>query len=164
MPHAADEQLKMNAAVITVSSSRTAKTDESGRIIREILVQQGIRISYARVIPDDIEAIRTTLKDALEGADLLIFCGGTGLTKDDCTVEAVAPLLEKTIDGFGELFRWMSYQEIGTAAMLSRAVAGTLAGRAIFCIPGSPHAARLAIERLIAPEAGHILAHARRTA
>ncbi|MDH7593281.1 MAG: MogA/MoaB family molybdenum cofactor biosynthesis protein [Methanomicrobiales archaeon] len=154
--------MKINAAVITVSSSRTPKTDESGRAIREILTQKGISISFTRVIRDDIEEICTTLKSAMEDADLLIFCGGTGLTKDDCTTEAISPLLEKTIDGFGELFRWMSYQEIGTAAMLSRAIAGTLAGRVIFCIPGSPGAAKLATERLIAPEAGHILAHVRR--
>ena len=98
----------------------------------------------------------------MKSANCIVFNGGTGLTDDDCTIEAVLPLLEKRIDGFGELFRMKSLQEIGTASMLSRAVAGVIRGKAIFCIPGSTPAVTLATKELILPEIAHILSHANR--
>jgi molybdenum cofactor biosynthesis protein B len=101
------------------------------------------------------------LREMLNEADAAIVCGGTGLTASDVTIEAVTPMLEKIIPGFGELFRRMSYDEIGTASVLSRAVAGVVNGKAIFCIPGSPNAAKLAVSKIIAPELGHIISHAR---
>jgi molybdenum cofactor biosynthesis protein B len=149
-------------AVITVSTTRTPETDVSGGIIRELLEKSGMEVSYYVVIPDQMEHIQEALQTALSLSDGVIFCGGTGLTHDDCTIEAVQPHIQKQIDGFGELFRWMSYQEIGTSAILSRALAGIIDTRAVFCIPGSPAAARLAVSALIIPEIIHILAHARK--
>jgi len=96
----------------------------------------------------------------MKKANCVIVNGGTGLTHDDCTIEAVAPLLEKKIDGFGEIFRYKSSVQIGTASMLSRAVAGIIYGKAIFCIPGSTPAVTLAMEELILPEIAHIISHA----
>ena len=112
------------------------------------------------MVPDQIEAIRFELYQALKTCNCVIIDGGTGLTHDDCTIEAVTPLLEKKIDGFGELFRMKSYEEIGTSTMLSRAIAGTIHGRAVFCIPGSTPAVTLATKTLIVPEIPHILSHA----
>ena len=112
------------------------------------------------MIPDQIEAIRLELYEALKTCNCIIIDGGTGLTHDDCTIEAVTPLLEKKIDGFGELFRMKSYDEIGTSTMLSRAIAGTIRGRVVFCIPGSTPAVTLATKTLIVPEIAHILSHA----
>jgi molybdenum cofactor biosynthesis protein B len=153
---------KIFAAVITVSTTRTIETDVSGKIICELLTQAGIEISQYTIVLDQIMDIREALHNALSKSNCLIFCGGTGLTRDDCTIEAVQPFIQKQIDGFGELFRWMSYQEIGTAAILSRALAGIINNRAVFCIPGSPDAARLAVSGLIIPEITHIISHAQK--
>jgi molybdenum cofactor biosynthesis protein B len=150
----------ISAAVITVSSSRTRETDTSGETIKTLLEDAGIGITYYSIVPDRIEAIRSELIHALERASCVVLNGGTGLTHDDCTIEAVTPLLEKQIDGFGELFRMMSFSEISSAAMLSRTVAGISGGKAIFCIPGSTGAAKLATSALIIPEIRHILTHA----
>jgi molybdenum cofactor biosynthesis protein B len=147
-------------AVITVSSSRTRETDTSGETIKALLEDAGIRITYYTIVPDRIEAIRSEVIRALERASCIILNGGTGLTHDDCTIEAVIPLLDKQIDGFGELFRMMSFSEISSAAMLSRTLAGISGGKAIFCIPGSTGAAKLATSALIIPEIHHILTHA----
>jgi len=147
-------------AVITVSSSRTRETDTSGETIKTLLEDGGIRITYYTIVPDRIDAIRSEVIRALERASCVILNGGTGLTHDDCTIEAVTPLLDKQIDGFGELFRMMSFSEISSAAMLSRALAGISGGKAIFCIPGSTGAAKLATSALIIPEIHHILTHA----
>jgi molybdenum cofactor biosynthesis protein B len=92
--------------------------------------------------------------------DAAIFCGGTGITHSDVTIETVTPFMEKTLPGFGEIFRQLSYHEIGSAAVMSRAIAGISEGKSIFCIPGSPNAVRLCLEKLILPEAGHISKHA----
>lgn len=150
------------AAIITVSTSRTAEQDKSGPAIRIILDAAGIETVYYAVVPDDIGRIRTAFFAALSQANCIIINGGTGLTQDDRTIEAIEPLLEKRMDGFGELFRWKSFGEIGAAAMLSRALGGTFGGRAIFCIPGSPKAVQLAVRDLIVPEIAHILSHAGR--
>ena len=150
----------ISGAVITVSSSRTRETDTSGETIKTLLEDAGIKITYYSIVPDRIEAIRSELIHALERASCVVLNGGTGLTHDDCTIEAVAPLLDKQIDGFGELFRMMSFSEISSAAMLSRTIAGISGGKAIFCIPGSTGAAKLATTALIIPEIRHILTHA----
>ncbi len=152
--------VEIRAAVITVSSTRTEATDTSGQLIRDRFEAAGHRIAYSAIVPDTVPAIRTALVRALEGANCIVLSGGTGLTHDDCTIEAVAPFYNRTIDGFGELFRARSLAEIGTAAMLSRASAGLVDRSVVFCIPGSSGAARLAVEDLILPEIGHILTHA----
>jgi molybdenum cofactor biosynthesis protein B len=155
-------RLKIRAAVITVSTTRTPDTDASGKIIQELLAEANIEICYYAVVPDRIQDVQEALRNALRQYNCIIFCGGTGLTQDDVTIEAVQPCIQKQIDGFGELFRWMSYQEIGTSAILSRALAGIIDANAVFCIPGSPEAARLAVTSLIIPEIAHILSHAQK--
>jgi molybdenum cofactor biosynthesis protein B len=153
-------ELEINCAVITVSTTRTKETDTSGKTIQEILAGADLAVRHYAVIPDDIGAIRFEVLLALKTCNCIIVNGGTGLTHDDCTIEAIAPLLEKKIDGFGELFRLKSFEEIGTSTMLSRAIAGTVKGKAIFCIPGSTPAVTLATKNLIVPEIQHILSHA----
>jgi len=148
------------ASIITVSSTRTRENDTSGNTIREILKTAGIEVQHYAIIPDNVELIRAEIYSAMKNSNCVILNGGTGLTHDDCTIEAVAPLLDKKIDGFGELFRMKSYQEIGTSSMLSRALAGTCHGKAIFCLPGSTPAVTLATKELIIPEIAHILSHA----
>jgi molybdenum cofactor biosynthesis protein B len=137
--------------------------DESGDLIEEMLKQHGHRVVFRRVIPDDVSLIEKNLKESLklQEVDALIFCGGTGIGPTDVTVETVKPILSKELHGFGEIFRWLSYQTIGSAAVITRAIAGVTKGKAIFCIPGSPQAARLCLEKLILPEVGHIVLHAR---
>ena len=162
MSHAHSRSLEINAAIITVSSTRTQKDDTSGRAIEEILQENKISITYYTIVPDRIENIREAWFVAMKKANCIIFNGGTGLTHDDCTIEAISPLLEKKIDGFGEIFRLKSIQQIGTAAMLSRAVAGICNGKAVFCIPGSTPAVTLAMKELIVPEIAHIISHANR--
>jgi molybdenum cofactor biosynthesis protein B len=146
--------------IITVSSSRKPETDTSGLAIAEIVKDAGYPVGHYAIVPDRIEAIRSEIEKAATHANCIIINGGTGLTQDDCTIEAVMPLLEKVIDGFGELFRLKSFEEIGTSSMLSRAVAGIYRQQAIFCIPGSTSAVRLATSQLIVPEIVHILSHA----
>lgn len=151
--------VEIRAAVITVSTTRTKDTDTSGRLIQDLLAGSGIPVISYEIVTDAIWAIRVALVSCLQDANCIIINGGTGLTHDDCTIEAVTPLLEKRIDGFGELFRQKSVEEIGTAAILSRALAGTCQGGVVFCIPGSNAAVRLATESLILPEVHHILTH-----
>jgi len=152
--------LTITMGIITVSSSRKPETDTSGLAIAEIVKDAGYPVGHYAIVPDRIEAIRSEIEKAATHANCIIINGGTGLTHDDCTIEAVMPLLEKVIDGFGELFRLKSFEEIGTSSMLSRAVAGIYRQHAIFCIPGSTAAARLATSQLIVPEIVHILSHA----
>ena len=152
--------IEIKAAVITVSTTRTPETDTSGMTITTILKDAGIPVQYYAIVPDRIEVIRAEIYRALKKANCVILNGGTGLTHDDCTIEAVLPLLEKKIDGFGELFRAKSFEEIGTSTMLSRTIAGVSDGKAIFSIPGSTPAVTLATKELIVPEIAHILSHA----
>jgi molybdenum cofactor biosynthesis protein B len=154
--------LPIRAAVYTVSTTRTLATDVSGKIIQDLLTEAGIEVCCYGIVLDRIEDIQEALQHALRQSNCIIFCGGTGLTHDDCTIEALRPCIQKQIDGFGELFRWMSFQEIGTSAILSRALAGIVDRAAVFSIPGSPAAVRLAVSRLIIPEIAHILSHAQR--
>jgi molybdenum cofactor biosynthesis protein B len=160
MTHAHTRSLEITAAVITVSTTRTPENDTSGKTIEEILRANNIPVTFYSIVPDQINNIRDAWFIAQKKANCIIFNGGTGLTYDDCTIEAISPLLEKRIDGFGEFFRMKSLQQIGTAAMLSRAVAGICQGKAVFCIPGSTPAVTLATTELIVPEITHILSHA----
>jgi molybdenum cofactor biosynthesis protein B len=159
-PVAAD----VSVLVVTASDSRTPETNEGGRLVRELCVGAGFTVADERLVPDDRDAIRHVVQDAVttKRADAVLITGGTGLASRDTTVEAVAGLLEKRIDGYGELFRMLSFAEIGPAAMLSRALAGTVGGVAVFLMPGSPAGVRLAMERLILPELAHVVGELRR--
>jgi len=168
--HKAEAQRQLNFAVIICSTSRyeeTSKTgrtdDASGDLIVKMLRENGHRVTMRRIIPDDKEQIQRVLMRVLKSrkVDAIIFSGGTGVSPKDVTIEAVKPMLEKEIPGFGEIFRFLSYKKIGSAAILTRALAGTCRGKAIFCLPGSPDSVSLALEKLIIPEAGHIIKHAR---
>lgn len=144
--------------VVTASDSRGEADDTSGAWLRAALAASGHVLAGYRIVPDEPELVRGALVAAAEaGAEAIIVNGGTGVSGRDRTYEAVAGILEKRIDGFGELFRMLSFQEIGSAAMLSRAVAGAWQGRAVFSIPGSTAAVRLAWEKLIGPELGHVV-------
>ena len=151
---------RLNFAVLTVSDSRDKSTDGSGRTILAMLAERGHGLVEYRIVPDEPELIRQAVGEWLARDDLqaVVVNGGTGVSPRDRTVEAVEPLLDMQLPGFGEIFRWLSYQEIGPAAMLSRALAGTASGRILFCLPGSTGACRLAMERLILPQAGHLWA------
>jgi molybdenum cofactor biosynthesis protein B len=155
-------------ATLTVSDTRSEGDDASGRAIRALISGAGHRVLDSTLVRDDVEEIRAAVRRllALPGVDVLVTTGGTGFSPRDVTLEAVGPLLERPVEGFGELFRMLSYSQVGAAAMLSRAAAG-LAGRdagtrALFLLPGSPKAVTLAMEALILPEAAHLLGQARR--
>jgi molybdopterin adenylyltransferase len=145
-------------AVITMSDTRTEDTDVSGAFIKTTLQDAGHTVPFYRVLQDDREKIKTTVQDCLIDPHIAVIItnGGTGIAARDTTFDVVSSLLDKQLDGFGELFRMLSYQEIGPAAMLSRAVAGIAKGKVVFAIPGSTNAVRLAMEKLILPQAGHV--------
>lgn len=160
MSHVHHKDVDVCCAVITVSTSRTEKTDLSGKIIRECFESASIPVVSQVLVADDAEDICRAVEEAVSSANCVVVTGGTGLTADDVTIEAVSPLFRKTMDGFGELFRRLSYDEVGTRVLLSRATAGLVGGAAVFCIPGSPNAAQVASEKIIVPEIKHILTHA----
>jgi len=149
-------------AVITVSDSRTLETDSGGALIAELLAANGHPVASREIVPDEPVAIQTALRAALArpGIGAVILTGGTGIAPRDVTPESVEPVLERLIPGFGELFRMLSFEEVGAAALLSRALAGLACGRIVFVLPGSRGAVRLALERLILPELGHLAVEA----
>jgi molybdopterin adenylyltransferase len=149
--------------VVTASDTRGEAEDESGAFLRAAAAEAGHVVAGYRLVKDEPAEIRAALDEAARaGAEAVVVNGGTGIAARDRTYEAVAGLLEKRLDGFGELFRMLSFPEIGSAAMLSRAVAGVWDGRVVFSVPGSRAAVRLAWERLIAPEVGHVLRELRK--
>jgi molybdopterin adenylyltransferase len=144
--------------VVTASDTRGEAEDESGAWLGEAAARAGHVVLGRRIVPDEPGAIRAALGEAAAaGAEAVVLNGGTGIAARDRTYEAVAGLLEKRLDGFGELFRMLSWQEIGSAAMMSRAVAGIWQGRVLFSVPGSTAAVRLAWEKLIGPELSHLV-------
>ncbi|MDP3878743.1 MAG: molybdenum cofactor biosynthesis protein B [Dehalococcoidales bacterium] len=149
----------VNCAVVTISDTRTEQDDESGELIKQRLLQNGHRLLAYAIVRDEADAIRGRIDEllGLEELQVIITSGGTGASHRDVTVETVSPLLEKKLDGFGELFRFLTYQEIGTASILSRAFAGVIRGKVIICLPGSTGAATLAMDRIILPEIGHLV-------
>jgi molybdenum cofactor biosynthesis protein B len=155
---AAAERGPVACAILTVSDTRTEETDTSGRAIRERLEAAGHQVVFYRIVKDEPDQIVGLLDRIVDetGAQAILINGGTGISKRDTTYDAVAPRLEKVLPGFGELFRMLSYQEIGAAAMLSRATAGTYRGRLVFSTPGSSNAVKLAMDRLIVPELEHL--------
>ncbi|MDW8058689.1 MAG: MogA/MoaB family molybdenum cofactor biosynthesis protein [Thermomicrobium sp.] len=154
----------MRCAVITVSDTRTAETDTSGALIRERLERAGHAVVGYAIVPDEREAVGQLVDEfaARPDCDAILLNGGTGIARRDVTYEAVAERLEKRLDGFGELFRWLSYREIGPAAMLSRAIAGVYGGKIVIAMPGSTAAVRLAMDELIVPELAHLVFEARK--
>lgn len=155
----------LHCAVLTVSDSRSAATDESGPLARRLLEAAGHHIVLHDLLPNDEARVRALVASWLERGDLhaIIITGGTGLGSKDRTVEAVTPLFEKEIPGFGELFRYLSFAEqIGTTAILSRAVAGSAKGAVVVSLPGSAKAVELAVSRILVPELRHLLREIRR--
>jgi molybdenum cofactor biosynthesis protein B len=145
-------------AVLTVSDSRTEATDESGRLIQRLFNEAGHRLVDYEAVKNEPWRIQAALRRFLQGpGQCLVVTGGTGAGRRDLTVETVTPLLEKVLPGFGELFRWLSYGEIGAAAALSRAVCGVSRGRVICCLPGSEAAVRLGLSKLLLPELHHLI-------
>lgn len=145
--------------MITCSDTRTPETDRSGTLIQELLSHQGHRVVAYRIVPDDPAEIRNVIDATVEHREVqaVIVNGGTGIARRDSTFEAIDGLLEKRLDGFGEIFRYLTYQDIGSPAIMSRATAGLFKDRIIFSTPGAEGAVRLAMERLILPELGHIV-------
>jgi len=168
--HKATAPKQLKFAVFVCSTSRYQQVqkgekiaDVSGEAIEALLRNAGHIVLFKKVISDEKVMIEEAVNSVLSSAelDVAIFCGGTGITPKDVTIETVSPFLEKTLSGFGEIFRRLSYDRVGSAAVLSRAVAGVAKGKALFCIPGSPDAVRVSVEMLILPEAPHIVRHAR---
>lgn len=154
----------VGCAVITVSDTRTQETDSSGRLMIELLKAAGHDVAHYAIVPDDPEQIREQLELCAsdEHIDAILFNGGTGIASRDTTFDVLAAALEKELPGFGELFRMLSWNEIGAAAMLSRATAGVFRGRVLFSTPGSSNAVRLAMEQLIVPELSHLVYEVRK--
>ena len=146
---------KLNISVITVSSSRTKENDESGKIIIEYIKNSQHNLKFYDIVKDDIYEIRKKFFEYIEESDVLIFNGGTGISKYDLTPDAISPFL-KILPGFGEIFRYLSYQEIGSSAIMSRATAGTYKDKIVFLLPGSPKACKMAMEKIIINELNHI--------
>jgi len=156
---------RLGFAALTISDSRSEADDASGDEIERLVDVAGHSLIERRIVADEIVAIRAAAGELLRRheVDVLVLSGGTGFSPRDLTLEAAAPLFDRRIEGFGELFRTLSFEEVGAAAMLSRAAAGIIGTRAVFVLPGSPKAVALAMERLILPEAGHLLGQARRS-
>ena len=168
--HKAEAPKKLRFGIFVCSTSRYNQlkkgekfTDESGDLMEKLIKNSGHTVSFRKLIPDDKALIEEGVRYALESSDVdaVVFCGGTGIAPSDVTIETVSPFLEKVLPGFGEIFRLLSYNEIGSAAVLSRAAAGVAKGKVFFCIPGSMDAVRICFEKLILPEAAHIVKHAR---
>jgi molybdopterin adenylyltransferase len=154
----------VNCAILIISDSRTEKTDESGKLLTEGLTSAGHKVASFALLKNDSEAIREKLGDLLHSPEVqvVVTSGGTGVSKMDVTIETVLPMLEKRLTGFGELFRYLTYQEIGTGSILSRATAGVARGKVIICLPGSLKAVKLALDKIILPEIGHLVREASR--
>jgi len=162
----ANGKKNLNIALIVVSISRyeefktqNSTSDKTIPLVKELIYnEEKISLTYTKIIPDSVDHIEDTLEEFLEktDVDVIIFSGGTGLSPKDITYETIKPKFEKIIPGFGELFRYLSYKEIGSAAMLSRAIGGKIRDKAVFLLPGSPNAVKMAMRDLILPELAHI--------
>ena len=153
---AAEERGPVAVGVITVSDSRTRETDTNGAWLQERIAAAGAVVSGYHVVRDEPDEIRAAVDDLVGGAQVVVVNGGTGVSKRDTTYDTLARLLEKTLPGFGELFRMLSWEQVGSAAMLSRATAGTYRGAVLVSVPGSPKAVALAWEKLLEPELAHL--------
>jgi molybdenum cofactor biosynthesis protein B len=157
--HKENAAISAAVAVITLSTSRTRERDKSGDVIQNLLEANGHTVPARIVLPDDRNALRRTVRESVrnEKVQAIITTGGTGLGPADVTIEAVKDMLDKELPGFNSLFMLLSYRQVQSACMLSRAMAGVIKGKIIFCLPGSPRACELAVEGLILPELGHML-------
>ena len=157
--HIAEAKDAVTCAVLTISDTRTEVDDKSGKIIQELLKNGGHSVGYYAVVKDEPDQIKRLINDIASKGEchVILTSGGTGIAARDTTYEAVTSLLEKRLDGFGEVFRFLSWEDIGSGAMLSRAVAGVYKDTMIFCMPGSSGAVRLAMEKLIVPELSHLV-------
>lgn len=162
--HKAQSPPSVGCWVLTVSDTRTEATDSGGRAVADLLQAAGHVVAGRSLVRDDPDQIRGAIERALAapGVQAIVTTGGTGISSRDSTYEVVSAMLQKRLDGFGELFRMLSYQEIGAAAMLSRACAGVVAGRIVVSLPGSEAAVRLGVEKLLIPELGHLVREASR--
>ena len=159
IPHPDTKAIALNCAIVTVSDTRTPETDKSGRLIQQLLTDAGhniLKYDIVRDEPKDIQKLLLELDRHLE-LKAIIFNGGTGIAPRDTTYDVVNNWLDKTLTGFGEIFRYLSYQEIGSRAIASRAVAGVKNQKLIFSLPGSSNAVRLAMNELILPELNHLV-------
>ena len=167
IPHSDSSARPIKCAIVTVSDTRTPETDRSGQLIQQLLVSSGHIVTAYSILRDEPELISAKLKLLCEppqgsrqhrqDVEALIFNGGTGIAPRDTTYDAISGLLQKTLPGFGEVFRWLSYQEIGSRAIASRAIAGVYQDKIIFSLPGSTKAVQLALEKLIIPELVHLV-------
>jgi molybdenum cofactor biosynthesis protein B len=158
-PHPDSAEMTVNCAVVTVSDTRNPETDKSGKLIQDLLLSAHHLIADYQIIKDEPEQIQAYIEiiSKTQNVDAIIFNGGTGIAPRDTTYDAIANLLEKTLPGFGEIFRFLSYQEIGSRAIASRAVAGIYQNKIIFSLPGSSNAVRLGMEKIILPEIVHLV-------
>lgn len=157
--HRAAGPSSLGIAIVTVSDTRGPAEDKSGALLRELFTKAGHHADEPKIVKDDAAEIRVAVQAAAgdDAVRAIVVNGGTGIAKRDVTIEAITPMLDKTLPGFGEIFRALSYEEIGAAAILSRAVAGSMGRRMVFVLPGSSNAVRLAAEKLILPELGHLV-------
>ncbi|RKP53877.1 molybdenum cofactor biosynthesis protein MoaB [Cohnella endophytica] len=163
--HKSEAPKSVSCGIITVSDTRTPETDKSGQLIRRLLEEQGHTVTEYAIVKDEYEQIKKLVRGAAAdpNVDVLLLNGGTGIAGRDTTYEAVRGELSKEMPGFGEIFRFLSFTEdIGSAAILSRAIAGTIEKTAVFSMPGSTGAVRLAMTRLIVPELGHVVRELRK--
>lgn len=158
-PHPDSVKIAINCAVITVSDTRSPETDRSGQLIKELLLDAGHCVSDYTILKDEPAQIQSQLQALGERpeVDAVLINGGTGIAPRDTTYDTLEKLLEKTLPGFGEVFRFLSYQEIGSRAIASRTVAGVYQGKLVFSIPGSTGAVKLAVQQLILPELIHLV-------
>lgn len=163
LPHPDSTGITVTCGVITVSDTRSPETDGSGQLIKQLLLDAGQVVGAYTIVKDEPAQIQTQMAALSQGLELdaLIFNGGTGIASRDTTYDAIAVLLEKTLPGFGELFRFLSYQEIGSRAIASRAIAGVYQGKLVFSLPGSTNAVKLAMQKLILPELVHLVSQLR---
>jgi molybdenum cofactor biosynthesis protein B len=157
--HKAKGKRSIKCFVVTVSDTRDETTDESGQLIKSMLTDEKHPLAGYRIVKDEPKEIEARLREALanERVEAVIVNGGTGISPRDGTYEVIVGLLEKRLDGFGEIFRYLSYQDIGSAAIMSRAVAGSAQGKVLISLPGSKGAVKLAMEKLILPELRHMV-------
>ncbi len=154
--HHRHDKTALRIGIVTLSDTRTADTDESGRLIRDLVERAGHRVVRYEIAPDTPGLIEHAIAAGIPHVDALILNGGTGIAPRDSTIEVARRMMDKELDGFGELFRMLSYNEIGPAAFLSRALAGVIRGKIVVALPGSPAACRLGLEKLLLPELGHM--------
>ena len=160
--HRRDSPQATSCGVITVSDSRDLDSDRGGTLICQMLEDAGHTVAAREIVPDEPQELRAIVEQcvAQDDIEIVLITGGTGISRRDQTAEALEAMYSKQLPGYGELFRWLSYQEVGPAAMLSRASAGIVDRVPVCTMPGSPSAVRLAMERLILPEIGHLVAQA----